>query len=140
MPAFNLLPSRRAALLALALMVSAGATACLTGDLNSTPRPSRMESESGNAQTVAPLARTNVPLAVQVFDQFRNVLPGQTVTWRVESGGGTVSNPTTVTNNNGIAQTHYTAGTATGTVDISATLDGLGTINFTLTVATQTGS
>jgi hypothetical protein len=130
---------RRLALVALALMASMGATGCLDKDLN-TPRPSRMESESGNAQTIAPLARTNVPLAVQVFDQYRNVLPGQTVTWRVESGGGTVSTPTTVTDINGIAQTHYTAGNATGLVDISATLEALGTLNFTLTVAAQTGS
>lgn len=130
---------RRTALLALVLLASAGATACLDKDLN-TPRPSRMESESGNAQTVAPLSRTNVPLAVQVFDQYRNVMPGQTITWRVESGGGTVSNPTTVTDANGIAQTHYTAGNATGIVDISATLDALGTLNFTLTVANTTGS
>lgn len=131
--------ARRIAFLALVLVASAGATGCLDKDLN-TPRPSRMESEGGNAQTVAPLTRTTLPLAVQVFDQYRNVMPGKTVTWRVESGGGTVSDPTTVTNSNGIAQTFYTAGSATGIVDISATLEGLGTLTFTLTVSNQTGS
>lgn len=131
--------ARRVALLALALMASVGATGCLDKDLN-TPRPSRMETEAGNAQTVAPLARTNIPLTVQVFDQYRNVMPGQTVTWKVESGGGTVANPTTVTDNNGLASTHYTAGTATGIVDVSATLAALGTLTFTLTVANQSGS
>ncbi|MBA3891404.1 MAG: hypothetical protein H0X64_12830 [Gemmatimonadaceae bacterium] len=132
-------PARRRALLALALMASAGATGCLTKDLT-TPRPSRLESEAGNAQTVAPLARTNTPLMVQVFDQFRQVLPGQTVTWRVESGGGSVSNPTTVTNSNGIAQTFYTAGGTPGLADISATVAGLGTITFTVTIASPSGS
>lgn len=131
--------NRRAALLALALMAAVGATGCLDKDLN-TPRPSRMESEGGNRQTVAPLARTNNPLMVQVFDQYRNVMPGQTVTWRVESGGGTVSNPTTVTDNSGIAQTFYTAGSTTGAVDVSATLAALGTLNFTVTVEAPTGS
>lgn len=126
--------SPRLVALVLALAAAGGASGCMTGVDNS-PRPSRMESEGGNAQTVAPGGRTANPLIVQVFDQNLNVMQGQTVKWAVVSGGGTVDSPVTTTNAEGLASTHYTAGPNTGNVQISATLDGLGSITFTIIVA-----
>lgn len=119
--------------LALALMASAGLTGCPANDMNA-PRPSLIRTQEGNGQTVAPLTQAPLPLVVQVFDQYRVVMPNQTVAWRVEGGGGSVSNPTAVTDNDGRARTFYTAGNTPGIVDISASIEGLGKVMFTLTV------
>lgn len=133
MPTFLAPSPRRVALLVLGLMASVGTTSCLSSDLNA-PRPSLIETLEGNGQTVAPLTQASTPLVVRVSDQDRVVMAGQTVTWRIESGGGTLSATTTVTDNTGRARTFYTAGSATGFVDISATVAGLGSVTFTLTV------
>lgn len=130
---------RRLAILALALLASGGATACLDKDLT-TPRPSRLESEGGNGQTVEPLMRAANPLVVQVLDQYFNVMSGVTVKWAVVSGGGTVSSESTVTGADGLTQVFYTAGSSEGFVGVSATVEGLGTITFTLLVEAPTGS
>jgi hypothetical protein len=74
-----------------------------------------------------------------VLDQTFQPMAGQTVKWAVASGGGTVESPVTTTSATGHASTHYTAGSTPGTVYVTATLDGLGTITFSVIVAAAGG-
>lgn len=131
--------ARRRLTIAAIAVLSVGAAACLDQDLTGT-RASRMEVDGGDGQTVAPNTRSASPLVVQVYDQQLAFLPGQVVTWAVTSGGGSVDSPSTTTNQFGIAQTFYTAGATTGPVNVRVTVEGLGSLNFTLFVATPTGS
>ena len=62
----------------------------------------------------------NDSVAVRVTDQFNNPVAGQTVTFAVTAGGGTVSAATRTTGDDGIARTAWKIGT-TGTQTLRAT-------------------
>ena len=53
-------------------------------------------------------------IAVKVVDAFGNGVPGSTVTWSVQAGGGSLASPTSVTNDTGVANApEWTLGTQT---------------------------
>lgn len=90
---------------------------------------------SGNAQTVAPSATTANPLVIRVIDNTAASIPGVTVTWEVITGGGSVSQQSTTTDGGGLTSVNYTAGVATGTAQVRATVQRLTVIFYVSIVA-----
>jgi hypothetical protein len=72
--------------------------------------------QSGSAGTTLPN-----PIEVKAVGAYSgSVLPNITVTFSDNGAGGTFSNPTAITDSNGIASTTYTLPSTPGTVKISA--------------------
>jgi hypothetical protein len=74
---------------------------------------------SGDSQTVV-AGTPAVPLVVEVVGSNGQPLGNVSVTFSVDSGGGTLSQATTVTDPAGLARSTYTAGTKVGTATILA--------------------
>ena len=94
---------------------------------------------SGNKQTAPVGTQLAQPLVVQVTDQFFNPIAGVTVNWSV-TGGGSVSDASTVTGADGKTQVTRTLGTATGTETTLATSGGLAGSPVTFTSTATAGS
>ncbi len=60
-------------------------------------------------------------LTVRVLDTFGNGVPGESVSWQVTGGSGSVSGPTSITGANGGAVISATAGATAGPLTITAT-------------------
>jgi hypothetical protein len=71
---------------------------------------------------------------VQVLDDAGTPVSGVTVTWRIESGGGSVSPGSTETDAQGRAAAAWTLGPSTGTQRVRASASGAGTVTFEATV------
>ena len=69
----------------------------------------------GNNQTNTVAAALPVNPTVKVVDAFGNPVSGATVTFTVQTGGGSVGTATVASDVNGLAATTYTLGTAAGT-------------------------
>ncbi len=97
---------------------------------------------SGNDQTGAVGTELSAALVVAVTDAFGNPIAGVTVEWTV-TGGGSVSNATTVTGANGQASVTRTLGSGAGAQTAVATAAGLAgspvTFTHTATAGTATG-
>jgi hypothetical protein len=77
---------------------------------------------SGVAPQSAPAgSRLPEPIAVAVFDWFYNPVPGVTVQWSAAPGSGSTEVPSSVTDSNGVASTHWTIGATIGTDNQTAT-------------------
>jgi hypothetical protein len=87
----------------------------------------------GDAQTGPVNTAFPEPLSVIVVDQFGFVMENIQITWAVRTGGGTVSATDTRTNADGIASVVFTAGPNIGISTITATVAGIGTLNFSET-------
>jgi hypothetical protein len=87
----------------------------------------------GDAQTGAVNTAFPVPLSVIVVDQYGFVMQNIQVTWAVRNGGGTLSATDTKTSADGIASVVFTAGATPGISTITATVAGIGTLNFSET-------
>jgi hypothetical protein len=116
----------RAAIACVALLV----VGCSSDDSTSAPEPGSLAVASGDQQHVAVGTTAPEPLVVTVLDKSGNALPGVTVTWEVQSGGGTLSAVESVTDATGMARVEYSAGTGSGPVVVSATVDGLDAVTF----------
>jgi hypothetical protein len=80
-------------------------------------------------QTGDPAAAVQFPPAVRVADEFDNPVPGATVNFSVEQGGGSVSSASVLTGANGIAQLQsWTLGSEPGFNSVRAMVAGLGTM------------
>jgi hypothetical protein len=88
---------------------------------------------SGNEQEGQAGTRLSEDLVVVVVDDDDNPVPGVTVTWRVESGGGTVAPRTVTTGSNGHASSAWTLGPRTGEQRVEASAPGAGTVRFEAT-------
>ncbi len=75
-------------------------------------------------------------LTVRVLDVFGNGIPGQSVSWQVTGGSGTVSAPTSLTGATGGAVISVTAGATDGPLAVTATAASLSAspIQFDLVV------
>ncbi|HEX2081779.1 MAG TPA: Ig-like domain-containing protein [Longimicrobium sp.] len=83
-------------------------------------------------QTAPPGTPVPAPPRVRVVDQLAQPLPGVTVTWTVTAGGGTVGNPTAVTDGEGIATSgSWTMGPNVEQNTLSASVTGLTSVTFT---------
>ncbi len=87
--------------------------------------PANTDIESGDLQ--AALAGTTLPepFVIKVEDGFGNPVPGQTVTWTVLQGGGTIP-ATSTTDSAGEAQATLTLGPGPVVQAVSATASGFG--------------
>jgi hypothetical protein len=106
------------------------------------------DSTAPDMATLTPVAASNnqrgiagfalaIPLAVRVTNSADQPLVGVTVTWTVTSGNGTVSPATSVTNDNGVAETRWTLGPGEGPQTGQATANGTST-TFSATATSQT--
>jgi adhesin/invasin len=115
------------------------ATAEVTGlppvsfSVTSTPGPaSRISFSAGNAQEAAPNTALPTPLAIRLTDAGGNPKPGETVTFTVTSGGGSITGGTATSNAQGIATSGtWTIGNCRGQT-VRATS---GSLNITFTAA-----
>jgi len=97
------------------------------------PVASQIGISGGNNQTI-PVNTASTPLEVTVEDQYDDVIGGVTVSWVVSTGSGTLASASSVTNADGEATVVFTAGTTPGKVVVSATVTGLPTVTFAITV------
>lgn len=88
---------------------------------------------AGNEQQGQAGTRLASDLVAQVVDEDDNPVPGITVTWRVESGGGTVAPRTSTTDGAGRASTAWTLGGRTGEQRVEASAPGAGSVRFEAT-------
>lgn len=97
---------------------------------------------SGNDQTGAVGTTLAAPLVVVVADEFGNPIPGVTIVWSI-TGGGSVSDASTVTGDNGQTSVTRTLGGTAGQQTTLATADGLAgspvTFTHTATAGTAAG-
>lgn len=95
--------------------------------------PSVIRIVSGNGQSGEAGSTLGTQLVVQVLDDADIPVSGATVTWRVESGGGSVSRPSVQTDDGGRAATTWTLGPTTGTQRVQASVSGAGSVRFEAT-------
>ncbi len=83
-----------------------------------------IRSAGGEDQTAPVNAALPLPLVVEIADAFGNPIAGVTVTWSIE-GGGSVSETSTVTGEDGRTSVTRTLGAAAGVQRTLASVDGL---------------
>ncbi len=93
--------------------------------------PANVVISGGNNQVVAPGISLLLPLKVHVTNSASIPVPGVNVAWAVQSGGGSVSAPSSITDSNGDAVIGATVGSTAGTNTISATVTALPAVTFT---------
>lgn len=88
--------------------------------------PASIQQQTGD--TSQPVAN---PPAVRVNDSFGNGVPGVTVEFAVEQGGGAISGTSATSDANGIARLlSWTLGSDEGLNEVSASVAGVGSIGF----------
>lgn len=116
------------------IVMLAGVSGCtLNTDLSG---PAGFAKYSGDLQSAPPSTTLPTQLAVIVFTQFGETLPNVTVTWTITAGGGALSAASTLTNDGGIASVNYTTGATTGSATVRASVSGLPSLTFNITVTT----
>jgi hypothetical protein len=108
--------------LELAVLLLCGLAACGSPGEPTTLRPG-VSVVSGDAQA-APTGSNLQAYQVQVVGADAQPEAGVTVTWAVESGGGSVNPASSLSDAAGIAQTTATLGSAPGIQEVSATVPG----------------
>src|SRR6266849_6800508 len=71
------------------------------------PSPSAISVVSGNEQIGVVGSELSAPLVIRVTDQGGRPLPGQSVTFRVLAGGGSLLVPSMTTDTDGLAQDRW---------------------------------
>ena len=94
---------------------------------------------SGDNQEAAVNSQLSAPLVVKVTDNSGNPVSGFTVQWSAE-GGGSVSDASTQTDDNGQASVTRTLGPTAGTQTTVATADGLSGSPATFTHTAKAGN
>jgi Bacterial Ig-like domain (group 1) len=102
-----------------------------TGETPSSRRPAALEIYSGNGLVGTSGMALEQPVIVQVVDQEGAGLAGQTVSWSVATGEGSIT-PTSVTDSEGLAAATWTLGNP-GPNTSTATVAGLGSVTFIAT-------
>ena len=115
-----------------------GATALTCKDSPTTPPelvPSQVERVSGHEQTGTVGAALTEPIVVRVIGRTGRAIPNTPVTWAVTAGGGSLSAISATTNEDGLASSRWTLGTAAGTSGngVTATVGRLTAVQFTAT-------
>jgi len=94
----------------------------------------KIKTFSGSNQKGAPGTKLPQPLRARVTDAYTgNASVGVSVSFSDAGSGGTFSNPTAVTNSNGVASTAYTLPNKAGVYSITATGTAVTTTTFTET-------
>ena len=102
--------------------------------------PEEIRIVSGNGQDGQAGTRLANDLVVQVIDAEGNPVAGVTVTWRVASGGGSVTPRTGNTASDGRASTAWTLGSRVGEQEVEASAPGTGSVRFEATAAAGAAS
>ena len=90
------------------------------------PTPSVVEVSAGDGQQAAPGTAVATPPAVTVRSSNGTPVPNVTVTFAIDSGGGTVGSPTATTNASGVASPgSWTVGAVEGPQVLVATVAGV---------------
>ncbi|MDB4889090.1 MAG: hypothetical protein JWL61_945, partial [Gemmatimonadetes bacterium] len=124
------------------LVASSGSlTSATTSPFDITTAPaSAITVVSGGGQTGAAGATLPQPVVVSVTDVFGNPIAGQTVTFAVASGGGSVATPSVVTNALGQASTTWTLGAPAGSQTITASSGALTPLTISATATAAGGT
>lgn len=96
--------------------------------------PSSPSIYSGNMQTVKAGFPTPKLLQVALADKYGNPGPGISVSFNDGGAGGSFSSDPVVTNPHGIAGPRYTAPLTPGTITVTASVAGAGSVAFTVKV------
>jgi hypothetical protein len=105
------------------LAVAACSDSPTKGGSNGTPAAIAMS--GGDNQMGMPGTPLAAPIAVRVTNAQGNPVAGKPVDFTVTRGAGTVASATVTTDNNGVAQTSWTLGTATVRQEVKATINSL---------------
>jgi adhesin/invasin len=95
---------------------------------------------TGNGQDGQAGTRLANDLVAAVVDAEGNPVAGVTVTWRVESGGGSVTPRTSNTGADGRASTAWTLGSRVGSQTVEASAPGAGSVRFEATASAGAAS
>ena len=95
--------------------------------------PASLTKSSGDQQSGALGQPVPEVIVAQLQDEFGNGVAGETVTFVVTSGGGTVSTAAATTGASGLASTIWTMGPTAGAATLTATATGLTPVVFTAT-------
>ncbi len=124
-----------------ASIVTDGGTAPSTSfTLMAVPKDANgIAAESGDDQSGAAGSKLRQPLVVQVTDAFGNPISGVAIDWSAE-GGGSVSDATNTTDDNGLASVERTLGPAAGKQTTQANSEGLAGSPVTFTHTATAGN
>src|ERR1051325_156896 len=109
-----MLITRRAYLATTAIVLAAACSGDSSPTASAPPPPAAMAIVSGNAQSADRSTSLAQPLRVKLADAAGVGVAGKTVTFAVQSGGGSLSAPSAVTSSDGIAQVTWTLGAQIG--------------------------
>lgn len=90
---------------------------------------------TGNNQVGMPGVALSAPIAARVTNAQGNPVSGQTVTFTVTRGGGSIGAPSVTTDNNGVAQTTWTLGSGAVRQNLKASV---GTVQQLATAVVDT--
>jgi hypothetical protein len=93
--------------------------------------PSSLNMVSGNNQSAAPNTLLPKALVLSVKDRYGNLISGATVAYTDNGANGKLSSASVITGINGQASVTYITPATTGTVTITASLSGVGPLNYT---------
>ncbi len=96
--------------------------------------------QSGNNQSGLASLLLAKPIAVLVTDAFGNPVAGETVTWTVAAGGGSLGTLSSTTNSNGVDSTTWTLGALTGAQTVTAVASGLPNSPLTFSAVAGAGA
>jgi hypothetical protein len=89
---------------------------------------------SGNNQSAPPNTQLDLPLVVSVTDPYGNLVSGVTVNFTDNGANGRLSRSSIVTTSTGKASVNYVTPLQSGTVTVTAAVNGIAPVNFTVTV------
>ena len=115
------------------LLAAALLAACRDSTGSSPPASVGILSGNGQAATAGQAAPN--PLVVRVTDADGDPVKGVTVQWAVSSGGGSLSAASSVTGSDGLAEVQWTLGPRAEAQTVTATVEGLAPVVFTVTPA-----
>jgi len=116
---------------ATALMIAEdGGTPTAGWSLNVLPGPPAQLTFGGNDQSGSVGQPLGEPLFAVLVDQFGNIVTGQSVTWAVTSGGGSLAQSTTASDELGGHRNIWTLGPTPGIQSATASFGGM-TVTFT---------
>ena len=114
--------------------VASGLSSATSTSFNiSAAAPTQLSINAGNAQTATSGAAVSIAPSVLLKDVYNNLVEGNTVSFSVTGGGGSISPATVASDASGIATaTSWTLGTTAGTNTLTATTGAL-SVTFTAT-------
>lgn len=118
-------------LILVAITVAALSSCTLNVDVHD---PTVIVKGGGDMQTAPANTQLTEPLSVLIADQFGQPVAHATVTWKIQSGGGTLSDTSKQTDEGGVSSVTYTTGPTAGTATIQASVGGVPPVTFTVTI------